>query len=258
MAWVRQHVESILQKAIKTLFIQGPGELKRKMNQFVMWRQAVSTILMSIFLRQEVFASIMRLCIDIPLDACNKKIAVHVHLYYVDLLDEFVYYLSNIPYAFDVFVSCQSMADVNVIQRHLGRIHNVKKVIVEECPNRGRDIAPLYVEFANEIRKYDYFLHVHSKKSLYTGQERIGWRRYSLNSLLGSQEIVKRIFSLLESNKEIGLVTDNHPDVPTMAYSWLKNESGGRRLLNELNIPFTRAVFSYILREVSFEQRQKL
>lgn len=249
MAWVRQHHRIyLLAKAIKTLFIQGPGELKRKMNQFVIKRASgIDDFNVYISEARGICTDNEIMYRDIPLlDACNKKIAVHVHLYYVDLLDEFVYYLSNIPYAFDVFVSCQSMADVNVIQRHLGRIHNVKKVIVKECPNRGRDIAPLYVEFANEIRKYDYFLHVHSKKSLYTGQERIGWRRYSLNSLLGSQEIVKRIFSLLESNKEIGLVyPDNHPDVPTMAYSWLKNESGGRRLLNELNIPFTSGFFLY-------------
>ena len=154
--------------------------------------------------------------------------------------------MNNIPYSFDVFVSCQASANKKRIRKHLSRISRANRIVIIECGNRGRDIAPLYVWLAGEIKNYDYFLHVHSKKSLYTGQERVGWRRYSLNALLGSTEIVQRIFTLLESDRNIGLVyPDNHPDVPTMAYSWLKNEAGGRQLLEDLHVPFSSGFFLY-------------
>lgn len=179
------------------------------------------------------------------LEKCNKSIAVHVHLYYVDLLSEILGYLDNIPYNFDLYISCQENAEVRKIEKRARYLKNIQHVIVRPCPNRGRDIAPLYVWFANEISKYDYFLHIHTKKSLYTGSERTGWRQYSLSSLLGSKEIVQKIFWMFE-NEQIGVAyPDNHEDVPMLAYSWLVNEALGRAFLERLGIPFETGIFMY-------------
>lgn len=177
---------------------------------------------------------------------CNKKIAVHVHLYYEDLLEEFCNYLDNIPYQFDLFISCQEKADKSTIQKRAEKINHVGKVIVKACPNRGRDIAPLFVWFRDDIKKYDYLLHMHSKKSLYTGSEKAGWRQYSLDSLVGSESLVRKIFNIFEKEEGYGLVyPDNHEDVPMLAYSWLANEGEGRRLLDQLSIPFEGGIFTY-------------
>lgn len=184
---------------------------------------------------------------DIPLlENCDKRIAVHVHLYYVDLLSEILGYLNNIPYKFDVYISCQENANVSSIKKRVKCLKNVKNVDIQPLPNRGRDIAPLYVWFADRIVNYDYVLHIHSKKSLYTGSERTGWRQYSLSSLLGSEEIVKKIFWLFEEEKNIGIAyPDNHEDVPMLAYSWLVNEGLGREFLKRLGIPFESGIFMY-------------
>ncbi len=179
------------------------------------------------------------------LEKCDKRIAVHVHLYYVDLLSEILGYLDNIPYHFDIFISCQENANVKKIEKRTKCLKNVEQVIIRPCPNRGRDIAPLYVWFAEEISKYDYFLHIHSKKSLYTGGERAGWRQYSLSSLLGSKKIIQKIFWMFE-NEQIGIAyPDNHEDVPMLAYSWLVNEGLGRNFLERLGIPFESGIFMY-------------
>lgn len=249
MAFCREHrrVYHVL-KAGKILLKYGPRELKEEFKGYLIRRNSnldcfdigIPNVTHSISDNEIIYNQIDRMA------KCEKKIAVHVHLYYEDLLDEFVYYLNNIPYSFDVFVSCQASANKKRIRKHLSRISRANRIVIIECGNRGRDIAPLYVWLAGEIKNYDYFLHVHSKKSLYTGQERVGWRRYSLNALLGSTEIVQRIFTLLESDRNIGLVyPDNHPDVPTMAYSWLKNEAGGRQLLEDLHVPFSSGFFLY-------------
>lgn len=180
------------------------------------------------------------------LDSLDKTIAVQLHLYYEDLLEEFCEYLNHIPYDFDLYISCQETANKKRIQQKAEKIRKVKKVVIRGVPNRGRDIAPVFVWFADELSQYDYMLHMHSKKSLYTGSERKGWRQYSLDSLIGNESLVRKVFGLLENEKGIGLVyPDNHEDVPMLAYSWLANDGEGRRLLNSLNIPFEGGIFSY-------------
>lgn len=181
-----------------------------------------------------------------PLESFNKKIAVHLHLYYVDLLDEFINYFNNIPYSFDLYVSCKSGSDIRAITKKLKKLKHVNKVDVRETINRGRDIAPLYVQFGKEIEKYDYFMHVHSKKSLYSGAEQYGWRQFNLDCLVGNEGTVKKIFALFESDKRVGLFyPEAFGEMPFVAQDWLANAHNGRMLLNSLGIEFEEGFFNY-------------
>jgi|LauGreSBDMM110SN_4_FD.fasta_scaffold20040_3 lipopolysaccharide biosynthesis protein len=38
-------------------------------------------------------------------EIANLKVAVHLHLYYIDLLDEFIENLKNIPINFDLYIT---------------------------------------------------------------------------------------------------------------------------------------------------------
>ena len=116
------------------------------------------------------------------LTSFNKKIAVHLHLFYVDLFEEFIWYLNNMPFEYDLFISMISDEDIKYVKSRCKSLNKCNKYVVRVMENRGRDIAPLYVGFRDELVKYDYFLHMHSKKSLYTGTEKKGWRQMSLDS----------------------------------------------------------------------------
>ncbi len=176
----------------------------------------------------------------------NRSIAVQLHLYYVDLLEEFCEYLSNIPYPFDLYVSVQKGEDTDAIEKRLKRIKNVSEVIVRENQNRGRDIAPVYVLFREEIEKHDYFLHVHSKKSMYRGSEQSTWRRGMLEGVLGSSSLIKRIFYLFENNDpKIGLFFPETIELPLMAHGWLKNERIGKELLASFGYHPYEDLFNY-------------
>lgn len=176
----------------------------------------------------------------------NKTIAVHLHLFYIDLLKEFFEYLNNIPFAFDLYVSCKSKTDIEKIEKTFKKLKNVKKITVLETINRGRDIAPFYVQFGNQLKEYDYLLHIHSKKSLFTGEEQYGWRRYSLDSLLGNADLIRKIFSLFESDKKIGLFfPETYGNMHIIAQDWLANKQLGKELLSMLRIPFDDGLFNY-------------
>ncbi|MDO4300462.1 MAG: rhamnan synthesis F family protein [Clostridia bacterium] len=182
----------------------------------------------------------------VPLKTLDKKIAVHLHLYYVDLLEEFFVYFNKIPYNFDLYVSCKSGSNIVEITKKFKKLKCVKKVDVRETINRGRDIAPLYVQFAPEIEKYDYFLHVHSKKSLFTGKEQYGWRQFSLDCLLKDEDTIRKIFALFESDKKIGLFyPETFGEMHLIAQDWLANAYNGRKLLNEMGIEFDDGLFNY-------------
>lgn len=175
----------------------------------------------------------------------EPSIAIHLHLFYVDLLPEFVSYFSNMPYSFDLYISCQEDADVALIKSGLKELKKAKTIDIRPLPNRGRDLAPLYVKFANEILNHDYFLHIHSKKSLYSGQEKGGWRQFSLELLLGSEDKIKGIIDLFK-NKNAGIIyPDIQEEVPTIAYSWLANEGLGRQLFKEYDLGDMPSVFNY-------------
>lgn len=174
-------------------------------------------------------------------------IGVHLHLYYEDLLDEFCGYLNNIPEAFDLYVSCKKGADLASIKKRAEQIRNVKKVVVKETQNRGRDIAPFYVLFAKDLLKYECVLHIHSKKSLYTGGEKANWRHEALDGVLKSEDMVKEALRLMRSeHPEAGLVFGEMTKMlPTMALHWLRNTARGRDLLGKLHIPFHNHMFIY-------------
>ena len=175
----------------------------------------------------------------------EPSIAIHLHLFYVDLLPEFVSYFSNMPYRFDLYISCQEDADVSAIKAGLKELKQAKTIDIRNLPNRGRDLAPLYAKFATEILNHDYFLHVHTKKSLYSGEEKGGWRRFCLELLLGSEDKIKHIFDMFK-NENAGLIyPDIQEEIPAIAYSWLANEGLGRQLFAEYELGDMPCVFNY-------------
>ncbi len=176
-----------------------------------------------------------------------KKIAVHLHLFYIDLLEEFLYYFNNIPYPFDLYISCPHKAQsAGISGKARQALPQVEDVVVRECRNQGRDIAPFYILFAEELQQYEYILHVHSKKSKHMEEGGSSWRQYSLDSLAGSRQLVKSIIGIFDEKPDIGLVyPDWHPDIPMIGYTWMANRLSGRQLLTQLGLPYHEGLFNY-------------
>lgn len=169
----------------------------------------------------------------------SKKIAVHLHLFYLDLTEEFVEYFNHIPYKFDILVSVVDDRAVDSVKSAFSKVKNVDSVIVKAVPNRGRDVAPLVVSFAKEILKYDYFCHVHSKKSLYKGTEQTGWRQYLLDGLMADEKRVKTNLYMLEKGDNVGLLyPETYREMPYWGHTWLQNKHSGRELLELMGVEY--------------------
>ncbi|WP_100154008.1 HAD-IA family hydrolase [Snodgrassella alvi] len=191
------------------------------------------------------------LLLDITQQSGNLKsqpgsIGIHCHIFYSDLINEFVIQLSKIPFKFDLFISVPNEDTLKKCQQKFKKIKNIKQTVIKIVSNRGRDIAPMFVEFGHELRKYDYIAHFQSKKSKYNNGATNGWREYLFNTLLGSSLNIKRIFTLFAEDKKLGII---YPQMfyrlPSAAFTWLANRSQGQQLLDRMKLPMIDGYFNF-------------
>ena len=179
-------------------------------------------------------ASVLPLANDHP-----GRIAIHAHVFYPDLAPELAYHLTQVPFLFDLFVSVASDAAIVSCKQAFGKLPQLGHLTVTIVPNRGRDIAPMLCAFGAELMNYEFIAHIHSKKSLYNNGATDGWREYLLANLLGSDEQVRRIFSLLTGAEHVGFVyPQNFWRLPYMANTWLANQFMGRAWCQKLGIRY--------------------
>ncbi len=131
------------------------------------------------------------------------RVAVVVHLYYVDLLEEIYTELGNIIEPFDLFVTTPfEGATPNIINMFSSRAQAVTVFMIE---NRGRDIGPFILLYRTGILDpYTAVLKLHTKRSKYSSNGDF-WRREIYRGVLGGSKLTRSITELLEQ-PNVGMV----------------------------------------------------
>jgi HAD superfamily hydrolase (TIGR01549 family) len=136
----------------------------------------------------------------------EPSIAIHVHLYYPEVMPELIAHLEGLPYPFDLFITVISAADLKLSRMAFesSRAPNLRKLNVSLVPNRGRDVAPWILGVGADLQGYDLACHLHTKRSdpSYIGND---WRRFLYDNLI-SREAASDIIELFEKNPKLGLV----------------------------------------------------
>ena len=134
----------------------------------------------------------------------EKTVGVHLHCFYQDMIPEIGAFLAAIPCRFDLYVSLpegRETAPDKLEKEFRSLVPNLCGVECRVCPNRGRDIAPLIVTFGKKLLEYDYFCHIHTKKSPHTPSH-AKWAKFIYEHLFRDREWVERIFALLEDGAD--------------------------------------------------------
>lgn len=152
------------------------------------------------------------------LDIEAPRLAVFLHLFHENLGPEFQRHLRNIPFSFDLFITTDSPAKVNIITRQFTD-WNLGQVTVRVTPNRGRDIAPKLLGFREVYDRYPFVLHLHSKVSDHAGVL-ANWRGALLETLIGSPEIVTSVFDAFARRSDIGMIAPQHFEVVRHWINW--------------------------------------
>ncbi len=157
--------------------------------------------------------------IECDLKSVNHKIAVHLHVFYVDLLQEFLNSFETFKFDYDLFITTDSKEKELEIRSIIGENKIIADISV--FSNIGRDILPM-LKLKEKLSIYSYIGHFHTKKSTLAVDYLIGqsWRRELVNMLVDSSN---SIVSNFVHQEDLGVVI---ADIPTafryhnMVYSW--------------------------------------
>lgn len=166
----------------------------------------------------------------------TKKIAVHLHTFYVDLLEEFLNQFEYFHFSYDLFLTTDSEEKKREIQSILDKKGKEAKVYI--TGNRGRDVIPM-LKLKDELSSYDYIGHFHTKKSpeypYWVGDS---WRDELFSMLIKPAD---NIIASLEADDRLGLVIADIPSFfryTKIVDPWNENRfaEGMNELWNRMNL----------------------
>jgi len=147
----------------------------------------------------------------------NRKVVVIVHLFYIELLNESLAYLDNIPKFINLVITTPKPEIAEFAQRHFDKKRKCEIRLVE---NRGRDIAVLLVYCKDILQKYDYLCFTHDKNR--SGQsakiEASSFRFLLWECTIASEYYIKNVLSKFENEPELGFL-----NVPQPFHGWYLN-----------------------------------
>lgn len=154
-----------------------------------------------------------------PASVGSKKIAIHLHVYYLDQLQEFCDIFSAIKFSFDLYVAADGFSKSEQIRSELASALPHIRTTVVESDNIGRDIGPMLLKLRKDLLRYDYFAHLHTKKSA-TVDWGDRWRMFLTHNLIGDTEHVASLIGMLTADRSLGLLFP--PTYPLIAphVSW--------------------------------------
>ncbi|MGB8382787.1 MAG: rhamnan synthesis F family protein, partial [Dermatophilaceae bacterium] len=169
------------------------------------------------------------------------RICVIAHVYYVDMIDEMMSYISRIPVPYDLVVTTDSRAKQDVIGCAIDKyeVGNVDVRVLES--NRGRETSAFLIGCRDvlESRKYDLICKVHSKKSAHnTYNSGVLFKQHMFDNLLSSPAYVSMMLKMFGREPTLGMVFPPVVNIgfPTLGHAWFTNRPAAVKLADELGI----------------------
>jgi len=140
------------------------------------------------------------------IDALNLRILVAAHVFYLEILDEFITNFGKIPGRFDLLITAPAEKTDYILQYIRERLGTVaRKITVLGVQNAGADVGPFLLQMLPEAQDYDLCCKIHSKKTQYNSKFS-GWREFLLNNLFGSPQNIAAITEAFAYDPKLGLI----------------------------------------------------
>ncbi|MEG1074474.1 MAG: rhamnan synthesis F family protein [Ruthenibacterium sp.] len=172
----------------------------------------------------------------------NRKIALVMHLYFMDLLEESLAYARSIPAEADVYITVNTPEKKALVESKFKTLP-CSNLYVLQIQNRGRDVSSLLIGFAPYVNQYDYVCFVHDKKSVGCKPASVGesFGYACWENVLKNKEFVLNILNTFESNPHMGLLV---PPPPSCGFffshlasnGWVGNFDQTKELIQKLNL----------------------
>lgn len=139
----------------------------------------------------------------------QSKIAVHLHVFYVDMVEKYLNEFKKWNFDFDLFITTNTTVKEKQIKKIIKEKSsiNVKKIMVVE--NKGRDVVPWF-KISKYMESYDIASHFHTKKTSYAGMfAGDSWMNDLINTLIKPAD---KIISEFQDNPKLGVVIADRPE----------------------------------------------
>lgn len=182
------------------------------------------------------FSLLVPFSYPVPSPKNRPPVGIVCHMFHADLAEWMLSALGEIDSSADVYISTDTQEKADVIRGVFSRWEK-GSVAVRVVENRGRDIAPKLVTFADVYPRYELVLLLHSKKSSHYGFGE-AWRDYLVRSLAGSPAIASSIMAIFDTCPSVGMVIPQHYSELRAAcrLDWGWNFRQARRLASRMNI----------------------
>lgn len=142
---------------------------------------------------------------ELTSQAQAMKVAVCLHIFYEDFVERFAKALKFFPINVDLFVSVVDKKTEAAANKVFGQHPKINRVTTTMVPNRGRNFGPMLVEYASDLQRYDFMVHLHSKKSLYSGKEQTQWADYLIEYLLRDTAVLTQVLNAFAADSSLGV-----------------------------------------------------
>lgn len=210
-------------------------EVVRKTSNYdraLIWRDAVHSAQLRHLNTNAALTSIfpdVRLKQGTPLPDYGR-IAVCIHVYYTDMLEEILSLTDTIPCSYDFIATTETEAKKAAIEAAATGRKNIGNVIVRVVEqNRGRDMSSLFITCRDLFLddSYDLVCRLHTKKTPHMANGRSNvFKRHMFDNLLNSPGYTTNVLDMFHDNPWIGLAV---PSIIQMSYGTLGHAWGNNR-----------------------------
>lgn len=168
--------------------------------------------------------------------------AVIAHIYYVDMAEELLDLAAKIPGEVRLYATAADEPRRAELEALIGDDPRFASVEVRAVTsNLGRDITAFLIDCEDVLRdpEIDLVVKLHSKRSVQDPPSVSGWfRRHLFESLFASDEYVRNVYELFETEPQLGMVFPPtiHMGLPTLGHAWSLNRAPAEALAPRLGL----------------------
>lgn len=140
----------------------------------------------------------------------EKKVLIIIHLHYVDMVNNYLNYIDNIPKGIDIIFTISNKELKKIIEK---RYNGIRNYLIIEKMNRGRDISAFLVVCRKKILEYEFvcFLHDKKEKKDIFKIDIEKWNQCLWENMIGSKEYIDNVLNVFRENPKLGLLAPPFP-----------------------------------------------
>lgn len=168
----------------------------------------------------------------------QEKVALIIHIYFLDLIEYCFSYAKSIPSDADVYITTDSIEKKQLILEKFKEL-KCNKLEIRIIENRGRDVGALLVGCKDIILRYDLICFAHDKKTAQLKPLSLG-KSFSYRcweNVLKNSVFVSNIIETFRENKRLGLLFSPPPyHRPFSSDKWCENFKTVKKLAEDMNL----------------------